>query len=76
MSGQSRRGSLVESLVNILIGYCIAVASQLLLFPFFSINIPLRSNLTIGGFFTLISLLRSYFLRRVFNLLMVRNNAK
>jgi hypothetical protein len=64
---QSRLESLIESVVNILIGYCIALASQLILFPLFSIHISLSTNLQIGAWFTVISLIRSYTLRRWFN---------
>lgn len=64
---QSRLSSLIESLANILIGYVIAILSQLLIFPLFSIHLPLSSNLSIGFWFTLVSLVRSYALRRWFN---------
>ena len=64
---QSKLHSLIESIVNILIGYTVAIISQLIIFPFFDINIPLRDNLLIGMYFTLISLVRSYVVRRVFN---------
>ena len=64
---QARLGSLIESAINILIGYSIALLSQLLIFPWFGIHIPLSDNLLIGAWFTLISLLRSYIIRRWFN---------
>ena len=64
---QSRIESLIESFINILIGYGIALSSQLLIFPLFDINIPLSSNLMIGAWFTAISLIRSYVIRRWFN---------
>ncbi len=63
---QSRLGSLIESLSNIAIGYVVALLSQLILFPMFDINVPLSSNLWIGAFFTVISLIRSYLVRRYF----------
>lgn len=63
---QSRLGSAVEAVVNVLVGYGIAVASQVAIFPLFGIHIPLTDNLLIGVFFTLISLVRSYVLRRAF----------
>jgi hypothetical protein len=66
-AGQSRLGSLVESCANIAIGYGVALASQLALFPLFDIHIPLSSNLWIGLWFTVISLVRSYLVRRLFN---------
>ena len=64
---QTKLESLLESVINIIIGYCIALASQLILFPLFDIHISLSTNLWIGFWFTLISLIRSYVLRRWFN---------
>lgn len=64
---QSRRASLLESAANIAIGYGVAVAAQVVIFPMFGINIPMSDNLLIGGLFTIVSLVRSYCLRRVFN---------
>lgn len=64
---QSKLGSFYESLINILIGYGVALASQLTIFPFFGINITLQDNLWIGFWFTLVSLVRSYVIRRWFN---------
>lgn len=66
---QSRLGSFLESLANVAIGYGVAVGAQLLIFPLFGVVIPLSSNLAIGIIFTLVSLVRSYLLRRLFNLL-------
>ena len=64
---QSRTHSFLESCINILIGYFVALISQLAIFPIFDINIPLSDNLLIGFYFTVISLVRSYLVRRVFN---------
>lgn len=64
---QSKIGSLVESLINILIGFGIALGSQLLIFPMYGVNIPLHDNVMITLWFTLISIARSYTLRRLFN---------
>lgn len=59
--------SFTESLVNVAIGYGIAIAAQEVIFPLFGVHIPFRDNLTIGAMFTVISIVRSYCLRRVFN---------
>lgn len=64
---QSKRHSFYEAVVNVLVGYTIAVATQVLVFPLFGIHIPLEHDLLIGLIFTVVSLLRSYALRRVFN---------
>ena len=64
---QSRVQSMLEAWANVAIGYVVALLSQLAIFPLFGIHVPLSDNLLIGGYFTLISLARSYLLRRVFN---------
>lgn len=67
MSAQTRLGSLVESLTNIAIGYGVALVSQLLIFPLYGIAVSLQTNVAIGAWFTVVSLVRSYLLRRLFN---------
>lgn len=64
---QSRIESLIESIVNIIIGYGVALISQIAVFPLFGINVPISTNLCIGAWFTVISLIRSYIIRRFFN---------
>lgn len=64
---QSRTASLIESVFNVVIGYGVALASQLIIFPMFGIYLPLSDNLAIGAWFTIISLVRSYAIRRWFN---------
>lgn len=64
---QTRLESLLESAVNIFIGYGVALLSQILIFPHFGIYVSLSTNLWIGAWFTVISLLRSYVIRRWFN---------
>lgn len=64
---QTRLGSLIEALMNVAIGYGVALISQIAIFPLFGIHIPFSSNLAIGAWFTVISLVRSYVLRRWFN---------
>ena len=66
---QSRLQSLLESFVNVAIGYLVALGAQLLVFPLFNIHIPLRDNVLIGVIFTVVSIVRSYGVRRLFNYL-------
>jgi hypothetical protein len=63
---QSRRMSLVEAAVNVVIGYGVAVATQVVVFPVFGIHITLADDLRIGLVFAVVSILRSYALRRLF----------
>ncbi len=65
--GQRRLHSFYESIINVLVGYGIATGAQILIFPWFGIHIPLADNFIIGGIFTVISIARSFWLRRVFN---------
>lgn len=64
---QTRLGSLIESLANIAIGYWVALLSQIVIFPLYGVHVPLSADLAIGAWFTLVSLARSYVLRRFFN---------
>lgn len=64
---QSRWMSLLESAANIAVGFLVALASQLVVFPLFDIHVPLSTNMAIGAFFTVVSLARSYVIRRYFN---------
>lgn len=65
--GQSKKSSLCESLINVAIGYGINLGAQTLIFPLYGIHIPIATNIYIGLWFTLISIARSYILRRYFN---------
>jgi hypothetical protein len=64
---QSRRNSALEAVANVFIGYAVAIAAQMAIFPLFGIRVPPSEHLAIGGLFTVVSLVRSYVLRRVFN---------
>lgn len=59
--------SLAEAATNFAVGYCLAVLTQVLVFPLFGLVASFGENLVIGGVFTGISLVRSYVLRRMFN---------
>ena len=65
--------SLVEAITNIAIGYVVAVLTQVLVFPLFGLSVSLGENLGIGAVFTVVSLIRSFALRRVFNALLARS---
>lgn len=64
---QSKLGSLIEAGINTAIGFVVALASQIVVFPMFGIHVPIQTNLGIGAWFTVISVARSYVVRRWFN---------
>ncbi len=72
---QSRLMSLVESLANVLVGYGVAVVTQMVVFPLFGLAVTVTENLLIGLIFTVVSIVRSYALRRGFEALPVRQTA-
>ena len=66
---QSRLMSAVEATANVAVGCGIAVITQVMFFPLFGLNASLIENLILGSIFTIVSLIRSYALRRMFNAL-------
>ena len=65
---QSRRMSLVEAVTNVVVGFVVALLTQIIVFPLFDIEVTLGENLAIGLLFTLASIYRSFVLRRVLTL--------
>ena len=64
---QSKRGSLIEAIINVVVGYMVAVVTNMVVLPLFDIHVGLGDNMLIGLIFTAVSLGRSYLLRRIFN---------
>lgn len=63
---QSRIMSLVEAITNVVVGYVLAIVTQIVVFPWFGLHPSIGENLALGGVFTAISLIRGYALRRLF----------
>ena len=63
---QSRAMSLVESVANVVVGYALAIATQIVVFPWFGISAGMGEHLAIGLAFVGVSLVRGYLLRRLF----------
>lgn len=64
---QSRIDSIYEAITNILIGAGIALIAQLIWFPIIGKDFTMNENLLTMIFFTFISFIRSYSIRRLFN---------
>lgn len=63
---QSRRVSMVEAVANVGLGYLISVLATALVLPAFGHEVSGADALGISAAFAVISLLRSYALRRLF----------
>ena len=70
---QSRAMSLVEAVANVGVGYAVAVITQILIFPVFGLHTTLAQNLKMGAVFTVVSIARSYILRRLFEVIRLRS---
>jgi len=69
---QSRLMSLVEAAANVIVGYVLAIATQIVVFPWFGIETGLAEHMTIGLAFVGVSMARGYLLRRLFEALRTR----
>jgi len=63
---QSRVMSFVEAATNVVVGYVLAIVTQIVVFPWFGIEAALGEHLAIGLAFVGVSLTRGYLLRRLF----------
>lgn len=64
---QSRRMSMIETIVGTLVGLVVALISQIIIFKAYGLEVTLNHNIQMTMWFTLVSIARSYTLRRVFN---------
>jgi hypothetical protein len=69
---QSRLASLAESVTNVVVGFILALLTQVAIFPMFGLIVSTADNLLIGTIFTAVSIVRSFTLRRVFEAVRVR----
>lgn len=68
MDGQSKLGSFVEAWGNVAIGFGINFTANWFLLPLFGFsNLTLGKNFVLGLAYTVISVVRSYVIRRYFN---------
>jgi hypothetical protein len=65
---QSRIDSFMEAMVNVLVGFLINLVANLVLLPvWFGIEPDIASFAGLGALYTLVSIARSYAIRRLFN---------
>lgn len=72
---QSRRHSMLESLGGTAIGFVISVLVwQYIVNPLWDLHTGIIANLQITILFTVVSVVRSYYVRRLFNMMHKNNN--
>lgn len=71
---QTRKGTLIESLAGTAIGFIISVLVWAwIVNPLWNLHTGIIDNLSITLLFTVVSVVRSYYVRRVFNMLPHKN---
>ena len=73
---QSREDSFLEAVTNVVLGFVLALVTQAAVYPMFGIVTTITTDSTIAVIFTLVSLLRSYLVRRAFETLSTRTVAR
>lgn len=73
---QSRWGSFIEAWINVLIGFSINFVANMLILPMYGFHITAAQNFSMGCIYTIISVARSYAIRRWFNRAIVNAAAK
>jgi len=69
---QSRVMSMLESVINIAVGFGISLAAQIFFLPLLGVQISLQQNISFALIMTAVSIVRSYLLRRFFEALHIR----
>lgn len=64
---QTRKGSVAESITNIAIGIAIGFLSNIIVLPAFGYEVTFGDATAISLVFTVISFVRSYVIRRIYN---------
>lgn len=64
---QSKKDSLIEAAIGVLIGLLVGLGAQMLWYPIVGKHFTLAENVATTIFFTLVGFVRTYVIRRLFN---------
>jgi hypothetical protein len=64
---QTKKQSFIEAISNTAVGFIVSYISTFLIFPLVGVATSAGTNLVIVFYFTVVSILRSYIIRRCFN---------
>ena len=62
--GQNKLDSLIEAVINVFLGFGISVLANFVIFPLVGITASTNQVMLVGIFMTVVSVARSYFVRR------------
>ena len=66
MSGQGKKGSLVESMIQVLSGWGVAIITQLIVYPLMGIEVSIVQNINLSLIFIVVGFIKQYYVRRLF----------
>jgi hypothetical protein len=64
---QSKKHSALESAINVIVGLLVSIITQMVLYPILGIPVSIKQNLIITAVFFILSFVRGYVIRRIFN---------
>ncbi len=64
---QTKKQSAIESLTNIVVGLITSFVIQIIIYPMLDIPVTINQNIIITLVFFVVSFLRGYLIRRIFN---------
>ena len=73
---QSKKDSLKETITDVILGYFIALLTQMIVFPLVGIEASFKQNVCVGLYFMVVAIIRKYFIRRFFNKRKIKNDNK
>ena len=64
--GQGKKGSLVESIIQVLTGWGVAIITQLIVYPLMGIEVSILQNINLSLIFIFVGFIKQYYVRRLF----------
>ena len=71
---QSRRSSFAECVISTAFGFVVSMIAYAYILPLYDIHISMFQNVQIVAIFTIISIIRQYIFRRIFNNFTIRSS--
>jgi len=68
MAGQGKKGSLVESVIQVLSGWGVAIVTQLIVYPLMGIEVSIVQNINLSLIFIVVGFIKQYYVRRLFEM--------
>ena len=66
MAGQGKKGSFVESIIQVLSGWGVAIITQLIVYPLMGIAVSIMQNINLSLIFIAVGFVKQYYVRRLF----------